>query len=155
MTESQRIANQLARSFDGTAWVGPNLTSILSGVSTQAAVSRPIANAHTILEIVLHMTAWNRVVRQRLAGRYVGSLLPERDFPAVKDSDPNSWTRAVAELERQVVLLKDAIESTDDARLEELTPEATYTVYEMLHGVIQHNLYHGGQIVLLAKEGES
>jgi len=39
----------------------------------------------------------------------------------------------------------------DGARLEEITPGTSYSNYVLLHGVIQHDLYHAGQIALLKK----
>jgi uncharacterized damage-inducible protein DinB len=41
-----------------------------------------------------------------------------------------------------------------DSRLYEMVPGkqgAHYTNYYMLHGVVQHELYHAGQIALLKK----
>jgi uncharacterized damage-inducible protein DinB len=40
-----------------------------------------------------------------------------------------------------------------DDRLSEPAPgiRRQYSIYEMLHGIIQHDLYHAGQIAILKK----
>jgi uncharacterized damage-inducible protein DinB len=41
-----------------------------------------------------------------------------------------------------------------DEQLAELTGEGgKYNFYFLLHGVVQHNLYHAGQIALLKRAG--
>jgi hypothetical protein len=60
--ESKRIAHTLREIYDGDAWVGPSLHDILRGLTPGQAYGRPIPNAHTIWEIILHMTAWRLLV---------------------------------------------------------------------------------------------
>jgi hypothetical protein len=38
-----------------------------------------------------------------------------------------------------------------DSRLTERVPGKDYDIYFMLHGAVQHALYHAGQIALLKK----
>ena len=40
---------------------------------------------------------------------------------------------------------------TDDRLREKVLGDVPYSIYTMLHGVVQHNLYHAGQIALLQK----
>ena len=61
----------------------------------------------------------------------------------------DAWDRAVATLVDSEKLLRDAILGLDDSRLEDRP--RTKTVYELLHGVVQHNLYHAGQMALLKR----
>jgi len=68
MTESERILDQLNRSLDGEAWHGPALFELLRDVTLEQAASRPVPNAHTIWEILLHVTVWVEQVRARLRG---------------------------------------------------------------------------------------
>jgi hypothetical protein len=51
--------------------------------------------------------------------------------------------------------LRDGIKKIDDAKLEETAPGTRYSNYVLLHGVIQHDLYHSGQIALLKRSMES
>ncbi len=66
MNELQRIQDQIVRSLDGAAWHGTALTEVLSGVDVQAATARPIPDAHTIWELLLHVSASAELVLSRL-----------------------------------------------------------------------------------------
>jgi hypothetical protein len=59
MKETERIRDQLHRAFAGDAWHGPSVLEILENVTASQAATRPIAGAHSIWELVLHIKAWN------------------------------------------------------------------------------------------------
>ena len=149
--EAQYIADQLERAFEGDAWHGPSLSEILSGVTAEEAAARPIGSVHTIWEIVLHLAVWQRTVRERLQGRPIRPLPDEIDWPKVADDSEIAWTEALRELRAEYELLRDEALQWSGRDLSERTEGHRYTVYEMLHGVVQHNLYHAGQIALLEK----
>lgn len=150
MTESKRIADQHRRAFDGEAWHGPALFELLGDLDAARASARPIAGGHTIWEIVLHVEAWEEAVHQRLKGRPI-ELTPDLDWPAVGETGPAAWTRALASLRATHDALNRDIAATRDARLAEVAPGREYTLYHLLHGVVQHALYHAGQIAILKK----
>jgi uncharacterized damage-inducible protein DinB len=151
MSESNRIGDQLRRSFEGTAWHGPSLEEVLAGVTAEKAAAHPIVGVHSIWEIVLHIATWENIVRRRLEGEDFDDPPPEIDWkPAVND-DEHSWQAALDGLKSANLALRDAISRIDDSRLKEIIPRKNYSVYYMLHGVIQHDLYHGGQIAILKK----
>jgi uncharacterized damage-inducible protein DinB len=157
MSETARIADQLRRAFSGAAWHGDSLLEILSGVTAAQAAARPVKHAHSIWELVMHISAWDSVVRRRLAGETV-DLSEEQNFPSVMDPGEGAWRRAVENASRVHNELVDAVTAFPDERLSEKVPGKKnepdwYNFYYMLHGVAQHELYHAGQIALLKKTG--
>jgi len=153
MSEATRIADQLRRAFAGDAWHGDSLFEILDGVTATQAAARPIKNAHTIWELVLHIAAWDNAVLRRLGGVAV-ELSDTQNFPTVTDTSETAWRKALAEVQRVHDELVEAVSVLPDSRLDEIVPGkegAHYTFYYMLHGVVQHELYHAGQIALLKK----
>ena len=62
MAEAKRIAEQHRRAYHGEAWHGPSVFETLRGVTAATAAKRPISGAHTIWELVLHLTSWERIV---------------------------------------------------------------------------------------------
>lgn len=150
-TEARRIADQLERGFEGDAWHGSSMSEILASVTAEQAAARPIAGAHSIWEIVLHSSVWQRTVRQRLQGRPIAALPDDVDWPSADEPTEIAWQEALRELREEYELLRDEALGWDDENLDERTEGQRYTVYEMLHGVVQHNLYHAGQIAVLAK----
>ena len=155
MSETARIADQLRRAFDGDAWHGDALLEILNGVTAPQAAARPIRDAHSIWELLLHITAWDDAVRRRLAGESV-ELPDEENFPPVLDSSEAAWQKAIAQAKRVHRELIDAVSAFPDERLAKKVPGKNsepdwYNFYYMLHGVVQHQLYHAGQIAMLKK----
>ncbi len=152
-SEAARIADQLRRAFEGEAWHGDSVLEILKGVSAERAAARPIKNGHTIWELVLHIAAWDGAVRRRMGGVAV-TLSDAENFPPVRDTSEAAWGKALAEVRHAHEELMAAVSAMTDTRLYERVPGkegAHYTFYYMLHGVVQHELYHAGQIALLKK----
>jgi uncharacterized damage-inducible protein DinB len=151
--EAARIADQLRRAFDGDAWHGDSVFQILEGVTAAQAAARPIKSGHTIWELVLHIAAWDGAVLRRTAGVAV-NLSDADNFPPVKDAGEAAWRKALAEVRRVHEELVAAVVALPDSRLYEMVPGkqgAHKNFYYMLHGVVQHELYHAGQIALLKK----
>jgi uncharacterized damage-inducible protein DinB len=151
MSEIQRIEDQLRRAFEGNAWHGPAVRELLADVSAAQAAARPLPSAHSIWEIVLHIATWEEVVRQRLQGETIGDLAVERDWPPLRDRSEATWQRAMADLEQANRALRQAIAQSSEAHLAEMVPGKDHSVYVMLHGLVQHDLYHAGQIAVLKK----
>ena len=153
MSESNRIADQLRRAFDGGAWHGDSLFEILRGVTATQAAARPIKNAHSIWELVLHIAAWDGAVRRRMTGVTV-RLSAAKNFPKVADTSEAAWQRALEDVRRVHQELIEAVEKFPEASLAKQVPGkqgAHHNFYYMLQGVVQHELYHAGQIALLKK----
>ena len=150
-TEVDLIVDQMERAFEGDAWHGPSMSEILTCITADQAAAHPIPETHSIWEIVLHTSVWQRTVRERLQGKPIVSLPAEEDWPPVTDTSTSAWTAAAQELRAEYELLREEALQWRDRDLGETTEGQRYTVYEMLHGVIQHNLYHAGQIALLKK----
>jgi uncharacterized damage-inducible protein DinB len=153
--ETLRIADQLRRAFDGEAWHGPSLLEILEDLTAAGAVARPLPRSHCIWEIVQHIAVWDDVARRRMGGEVVQPT-PEEDWPAVNETSPGAWRRTLEHLKQTHDALIRAVTSFSDPRLLEKVPgkaDDFYTFYYMLHGIVQHELYHAGQIALLKKAG--
>ncbi len=151
MTEIERIVDQLQKAIGGRAWHGPPLMPLLSDVDAQQAVARPLKERHTIWELVLHINAWRDKVRRVLGGEEMESLPEEEDWPPVDDTSEEAWEKTVEELKRVHEVLIEAVSGFSEDRLDETVPGASYTFYNMLHGLVQHDLYHAGQIAILKK----
>jgi uncharacterized damage-inducible protein DinB len=149
-SEAANIADQLKRAFDGSAWHGPALLEILADVDAAAATARPIANVHSIWELVLHIAVWDRSGLVRLGGE---KYQPTGDdnFPLVAKASEAAWHKAVAETKRTHEKLVKTVAALPDARLWDRVPGKRYDFYHLLHGIAQHELYHAGQIAVLKK----
>jgi len=157
MTELQRISDQLQRAFNGEAWHGPSVLKILDGVTAQQAAAHPIPGAHSIWELTLHIAAWENACRRRLEGD-PAQLSDEEDWPTIEDTGEEAWHATHQHLRDNHQALLDAIAALDESNLDRPIIENAETpfssVYVTLHGAVQHDLYHAGQIAILKKAKE-
>jgi uncharacterized damage-inducible protein DinB len=151
MKRTERLADQLQRAYSGPAWHGPALAELLADVDAPAAAARPLPGAHSIWEIVAHVAAWNEVPRRRIEGDPVRSLPDAEDWPPVDDPSPETWQAALVRLADAHRRLQEIVAGLGEERLDDPMPGTGPTVEAMLDGVIQHNLYHAGQIAVLKK----
>lgn len=150
MDDHTRILEQLRRTYDGDAWYGSSLRALLADVDAATAAARPIPSAHTIWELVRHLAVWLMAVRRRLAGEPV-DYTGDADWPAMPAPTKAAWLATLDVLEQSQRALEHVVEGMPAAALHELVPGKRYTAAVMLHGVVQHAVYHAGQIALVKK----
>lgn len=157
MTEISRILDQFERFHDGDAWYGTPLAGILRDITAAQAMRRPIADAHTIWELVLHITAWEGEVLRRL--QTGEARLPEEgDWQEVRDSSETAWNQVLKRVQEVHAALMQEITRCADEYLDvvpavprEREVGSGVSLYVLLHGIIQHGIYHAGQIAVLKK----
>jgi hypothetical protein len=151
MTECERIRDQIHRAVHGEAWHGPGLKELLAGVGAAQAASRPLPAAHSIWELVHHITAWATIVRRRIESAEKIEVTAEVDWPPVNSTDDASWSAALDRLEASHAALERTVAGLSPEALLRKAPGSDNSAYVLLLGVLQHGLYHGGQIALLRK----
>jgi len=152
--ETIRLEQQLKACFEGPAWHGPAVLEVLDGVTAQQAASHPIAGAHSIWELVLHLAGTYGLVLRRLDGDS-RQLSPEEDWPALPAPTEAEWQASVANLRRLNARLRERIRGLGAALDADapLVREPAYSAFTQIIGMTQHDLYHAGQIALLKRAG--
>ena len=153
MSRATRLANHIERTVTGPMWHGPALLEVLDQVDAARARARPIAGAHSIWEIVLHVTAWADIARQRIHGEFLGDPTPQQDWPepGSEPASDSAWAQVVERLKESHRQLAADVRLLDDAALDARVKNLEYPVGILLDGVVEHGTYHGGQIALLKK----
>ena len=150
MTELERIADQLKRAFEGNAWHGPSVMEVLNGVTAQQATTRVFSEAHTIWELALHIGAWENACLRRLQGERA-ELSDLEDWAPVTNPSEAEWEELKLILQRGNHSLREAVSRIEEGRLDEPIVPGMPSVYITVQGVVQHDLYHAGQIAILKK----
>ena len=157
MGELERISNELRLAYQGDAWHGPSVRRALEGVDARMATTRLAPSAHTICELVLHMTAWTREVARRL-NLGIAQEPEAGDWPSRRPANDAEWNAIVTAFDEANAEIIDAIARLNEAVLDEQIGDGRdaalgsgVTRYVMLHGLVQHHAYHTGQISLLKK----
>jgi uncharacterized damage-inducible protein DinB len=146
------LARELETLARGENWHGPTLHDLLDRTTAGTAAARPIAGAHTIWELVLHVAAWTGVFRRRLEGTAVEE--PEAgDYPAPPSPTAEAWEAARRELFEAHERLVDCVAGLSDAALARPVPGRPFDARFQVRAAIRHTVYHSGQIALLRKAG--
>jgi uncharacterized damage-inducible protein DinB len=157
MTTSEKLKNQLTQILSGDAWYGPNVHDLLAQTTFEAAYEKPPGSVHNIAEIVLHMISWTEEVLDRMNGQTAG-LPTSGDWPDAGTPDEQKWQNYVNDLKLVNVNLQGAIQNFPpekwcgpivDERSRELGTGVSYEA--LVEGLIQHHIYHSGQISLLLR----
>ena len=154
MTEIERIQDQLKRSFFGASWHGPSVTEALENISAELSSSTRLKGAHSIRELVDHMSFWKNLVGRVLKKEKIDLQEEvERDWPKISDHSDRAWESAKENLHSTHDHFSKIVQGLAETDLdrEVMGVKNRYTVNQVVHGVIQHDLYHAGQIVLLKK----
>ena len=149
-----RLTDSLLQAYDGEPWYGPPIIKVLSDVTAKEAASRPIPGVHSIWELVLHMTAWIGEVEQRLLGGESGDPAGG-DWPETPEPSDGAWDEARSLLAAAHHSLVNAFKQFPEDRWNEPmegTRTSSLTYERMVEGLVQHNVYHLGQISLLKKQ---
>ena len=149
MSELERLADQIGRAFRGESWHGPSVLEVLAGVSAEDAAAHPIAGAHSIWEIVLHLRGGYGLVLGRARGEQ-SQLGPEEEWPSTPACSAEAWRELQSALEKLNQELQRAVRGFAAERLPQ-PMGSEYSAYTQFAGAPQHDLYHAGQIVMLKK----
>jgi uncharacterized damage-inducible protein DinB len=160
MSSVSFLHEQLRKGFSDDPWHGSATTELLQDMTAEEAAAHPIPGAHSIWEIVLHMTGWLNEVRGRLGGR-PPDMPEEGDWPKPGETSEAAWQRDRSRLEEAVKNLLDTLSALREEDLDrmggsiaELRNPALgtgVTHRAMVNGIVQHNAYHSGQMALLRK----
>jgi DinB superfamily len=148
--ESERLVDQYDRNLNGDAWHGDNVWKILGSVRPDQAFQRVLLAAHTIWELVAHMTFWETEVCRRLRSQ-PGQSEEELNFPPMPGATAENWKRVLEEFRRSNEKFRAELLKLQETQLDEPLSSPDKSVYVEVNGVIQHHLYHAGQIAIIRK----
>lgn len=149
MSEIERIARLLEQTFEGKPYYGPSVLGALEHVAAGIAAKKPIWSAHSIWDIVAHLTAELVYARKVMEGTAEPWIEGETTWSTITDTSDAAWMQALKDLKKANRALVRAVKKLDDTMLEKKPIRVRGPFYTMLHGTIQHNVYHAGQISLL------
>ncbi len=151
MNEIQQLVQHYDQTMSGVAWYGDPVWKILEGIDAECAAAQLIPMTHTIWQLVMHMEFWERVAVRRFSGPVSSDEQDPSNFPATPAPDEKQWQKALEGLRASNREFRDAISRLDPAGLDNNTPGGQHSFRYELVGVIEHHIYHAGQIALLKK----
>ena len=149
MTALERLLSDYDNALSGDAWYADSVWTLISTISPEVAAWRPAPEAHTIWELLEHMMYWESVVRERMTAPVTFS--EERNFPKMPEPTDGNWNALLERFRESNGRYRDALQQLDPARLDSITAGGKKTFYADAQGLIQHHIYHAGQIAMLKR----
>ena len=145
MNQTQRIADAYRAVTLKDAWYGPPLADLLAQISPELATTPPIPGAHSISALLQHLLLWNERVRCTSETHPLPRWDPEKDWA----EPPISWNELVARWNQSRDLLEEKIRNFPVEDLAKQVAGRSYPYETMFHGIVEHAIYHSGQIAMV------
>ena len=148
--ETERLKQEFSQLYDGDPWIDVQLKQTLKGISAEKAYKRIAEGRNSIWQILNHIIEWRRMILKRLSGTIVP--VPEDNFiKEIPEISEAKWQQALKELAQTQQEWLEFFDKLQDEDLEKTYPGNGQRFYYLIQGIIQHDAYHLGQIVLLSK----
>ncbi len=140
----------------GKPWIGSNFKSKIKQVPEEDFFRRPIESMHSLAEIISHLTTWRKETLLKI----------ETGQGSITDAHPSNWkknadlirigrSRILSDYDQSLSAILEQLEEKTDEFLDQTYYDTDfkgeYTYDWLLHGMLQHDLYHLGQIGYIAK----
>jgi uncharacterized damage-inducible protein DinB len=150
--ETLQIAEQLKDAYEGEPWFGRSVKEILNEID-EAIVFEKLNGQHSILDLLWHMITWKEFTLSRLRNdnQIPIKYFEENDWRELDHSDKTLWQQGLQQLEKFHIELVDIIQKQKDEILSQRVSDRTYDFRKLLYGIVQHDIYHLGQIAYIKK----
>jgi uncharacterized damage-inducible protein DinB len=145
MHETDRIADSYHAVTIKGAWYGPSLAELLAEMSPELATTPPTPGAHTISALLQHLLLWNERVRNTSSNNPMPRWQADEEWA----EPPIPWNELLARWNQSRDLLEDKIRKFPIEDLAKQVSGRSYPYETMLHGIVQHAIYHSGQIAMV------
>jgi uncharacterized damage-inducible protein DinB len=152
-TELQLLQEQLTETYNGEPWYGRSLLSILNEVATKHAWAVKVNNNHNNTVLLYHIINWRLFTISRFAKDALETTahFEENNFPQFPQPTEAVWRNGLQSLAVTQQNLIDKLVKNTDEILEKKVPGREYNFRVLLNGIIQHDIYHIGQIMVSLK----
>jgi uncharacterized damage-inducible protein DinB len=152
MNNVELLLHQWDRCYDGQEDWYPPLANALQDVTAEQANWRPAGErVNTIWENVNHLIFYKERFLKRLNNE-------ETDYPkgvtnddtfAVTSTEESDWTATLSRLKSVHHSIREHIAAMKEEDFDRLVPKTSVGLW--LSGLIMHDAYHTGQIIMLSK----
>ncbi|MCX6151103.1 MAG: DinB family protein [Ignavibacteriales bacterium] len=150
MEEFKRISKIFSNLYNGSSWIEVTILGTLKSISSEKAFTKPVNGLNSIWEIVNHVVSWRETVLKRLKGEQ--KIFPDNNyFETVTDNSNQAWQQTLDRFEKSNLEWVGFFTEINDSTFAKQYDKVEYSFFELIMGILQHDTYHLGQIVLLKK----
>src|SRR5690606_17687236 len=150
--ELELYVHQLNENFNGEPWFGRSIQAILAEINENIAIQKP-GGQHSILELLYHMINWRLFTINHIEKNpsLRAKHFDENDWQVLDHTDSSLWKKGLQMLEDSQQQLMKLLKQMKDEKLQDPVPERNYNYRSLINGIIQHDIYHLGQIAYINK----
>lgn len=150
--EIQTIISQLEDVLSGQPWYGKPVYEILGEIDESKIYIKPNENSHSLADLLYHMVTWAEFTQKRIEKKPIDDMaaFEETDWRKI-DPAIHSWQKGLDALKAAHASIIEHLQIRKDIFLEEIVDYRKYNFRFLINGLIQHNIYHLGQIAYLSK----
>ena len=150
--ELQSIIRNLEKVNTGQPWYGRAVYEMLEEIDTAIVYKKPNDNSYSLAELLYHMITWADFTLKRIEGD------KEKDMAAFEELDwreinprIHTWEKGISEFKGIHKKIVELLNEKDDKFLGDIVDYRKYNFRFLLNGLIQHNIYHIGQVAYIKK----
>jgi uncharacterized damage-inducible protein DinB len=150
--EIQSIIRNLENTLDGDPWYGRPVYAMLREVDSSIAFKKPAAESHSLIDLLYHMLTWSEFTLKRIEKDRINDLaaFEKIDWREI-DPKVHDWDEGLAAFIATHQQITALLHTKCDSFLDEIVDYRQYNFRFLLNGLIQHNIYHLGQVAYLRK----
>jgi len=150
MKETDRIIKLFDDLYQGTPWLDVTIMDTLKNITPELAARKIKPGWNSIWEVVNHVISWRMAILERIEGREVKS--PEHNFfVPVSNQSTEAWGNTLNRLQDSQDKWITYLRNFPEKEFDIVPDKKPFSKYELIHGILQHDAYHLGQIRILAK----
>ena len=151
--ETQYIIKSFESTLNGQPWFGRAAYEILGEIDESKAGIKPAGSDHSMIVLLWHMNTWAEFVLGSLENKTADEMkaIEANDWREI-DPKVHTWKKGLEQLKATHNKIIEILnKKDDDSFLSEIVPTRKFNYRFMLNGLIQHNIYHLGQIAYVKK----
>lgn len=136
----------------GEPWFGRAVYIILEEGNVKKVYAKPNKTEHSMIELLYHMITWADFTLKRIKKDKINDLAAAEEMDwRVINPKVHTWKKGMAEFKAIHKKIINLLKKRDDAFLHEIVDYRKYDFRSLINGMIEHNIYHLGQIAYLNK----
>jgi uncharacterized damage-inducible protein DinB len=149
--EIQSIITNLEKVNGGQPWYGRPVYEMLDEIDPAIVYKKP-NKQHSLADLLYHMITWADFTLHRIKGDKEKdmSVFEELDWREINPKI-HTWKKGLAQFKDIHKNIVELLNHKDDKFLKEMVDYRKYNFCFLLNGLIQHNIYHIGQVAYVKK----
>lgn len=142
---------QFNRLYKGPAWFGESYLEKFNNITEHQAFIKPVKDVHSIAQLISHCIYWRRALIHVLEGNpYEHSVTAPENWVRNDRLQDTGWLQLQEDLRTTQNIIISKIKDLQNEDLDYEFREGS-SVADLITGVIQHDIYHLGQLGLVQK----